>query len=70
MEKTHRQPVLLEGTMDLIIIIIIIIITGIAIVRRNVARIVTFWSVSVKGSGVLEGIRVNRRFGLKWVFTK
>ena len=26
MEKTHRQPVLLEGTMDLIIIIIIIII--------------------------------------------
>ena len=56
--------------MDLIIIIIIIIITGIAIVRRNVARIVTFWSVSVKGSGVLEGIRVNRRFGLKWVFTK
>ena len=26
MEKTHRQPMLLEGTIDLIIIIIIIII--------------------------------------------
>ena len=25
MEKTHRQPMLLEGTMDLIIIIIIIL---------------------------------------------
>ena len=26
MEKTHRQPIALEGTMDLIIIIIIIIL--------------------------------------------